>query len=168
VDLRDDRGKEGVKLITGLKVKGLYIHCDVSNGQQVQKMVDEVISAFGKIDILAYNAAISPPENPIAQVTEEEWDEVLAVNLMSAFLCCKRDAYLKLSRRSVIDMRWIKLTLHGILMASMPTASASRATQPVQRQANAARVIFLILRRKSLAFSLLICIKMLLRIDKNS
>ncbi len=89
VDLRDDRGKEGVEQIAGLKAKGLYIHCDVSNGQQVQKMVDEVISTFGKIDILVNNAAISPPENPIAQVTEEEWDSVLAVNLKSAFLCCK-------------------------------------------------------------------------------
>ena len=52
-------------------------------------MVDQVITKFGKIDILVNNAAISPPENSIADLTEEEWDKVLAVNLKSVFLCCK-------------------------------------------------------------------------------
>jgi 3-oxoacyl-[acyl-carrier protein] reductase len=89
VDIRDKEGAETIELIAGTKSPGLFIHCDVSDSGEVQKMVDRVITRFGKIDILVNNAAISPPENSIADITEEEWDRVLAVNLKSVFLCCK-------------------------------------------------------------------------------
>jgi len=88
-DIRDKEGAEAIKLISRTKSRGLFIHCDVSDSREVQQMVDRVITEFGKIDILVNNAAISPPENFLADITEEEWDKVLAVNLKSVFLCCK-------------------------------------------------------------------------------
>jgi 3-oxoacyl-[acyl-carrier protein] reductase len=88
-DIRDKEGAEAVKLISRTKSRGLFIHCDVSDSREVQQMTDRVITEFGKIDILVNNAAISPPENFLADITEEEWDKVLAVNLKSVFLCCK-------------------------------------------------------------------------------
>jgi 3-oxoacyl-[acyl-carrier protein] reductase len=88
-DIRDQEGAEAVKMISGTKSRGLFIHCDVSKSREVQQMVDRVIAEFGKIDILVNNAAISPPDNSLADITEEEWDKVLAVNLKSVFLCCK-------------------------------------------------------------------------------
>jgi 3-oxoacyl-[acyl-carrier protein] reductase len=51
--------------------------------------VDKVISKFGKIDILVNNAGALPPTPPIEDITEEEWDKVLALNLKSDFLFCK-------------------------------------------------------------------------------
>jgi NAD(P)-dependent dehydrogenase (short-subunit alcohol dehydrogenase family) len=89
VDIRADEAAETLKRIAGTKNKGLFVPCDVSNNSQVHDMVDRVITGFGKIDILVNNAAISPPENAIADITEEEWDRVLAINLKSVFLCCK-------------------------------------------------------------------------------
>jgi NAD(P)-dependent dehydrogenase (short-subunit alcohol dehydrogenase family) len=88
-DILDKEGAEAVKLISKIKSRDLFIHCDVSSSREVQQMVDRAIAEYGKIDILVNNAAISPPDNSLADITEAEWDKVLAVNLKSVFLCCK-------------------------------------------------------------------------------
>jgi 3-oxoacyl-[acyl-carrier protein] reductase len=89
VDIRDDEGNETLKQVISRNGDGLFVHTDISVGSQVRSMVDQVINQYGKIDILVNNAAISPPENTIEHITEEEWDRVLNVNLKSAFLCCQ-------------------------------------------------------------------------------
>jgi 3-oxoacyl-[acyl-carrier protein] reductase len=89
VDLREDESEETLRQIPDRDSQGLFIRCDVSNSAQVRSMVEQVKTKFGKIDILVNNAAISPPENSICDITEEEWDKVLAINLKSVFLCCK-------------------------------------------------------------------------------
>lgn len=88
-DIRAEEAALTIQQVSEMKSSGIFVHCDVSNSAQVQKMVNRAISAYGKIDILVNNAAISPPENSLANITEEEWDEVLSVNLKSVFLCCK-------------------------------------------------------------------------------
>lgn len=52
-------------------------------------MVGRVISRFSKVDILVNNAGGLPSSPPIEDLSEEEWDKVLALNLKSNFLCCK-------------------------------------------------------------------------------
>jgi NAD(P)-dependent dehydrogenase (short-subunit alcohol dehydrogenase family) len=69
--------------------EGLAIHCNITDSQQVRDTVDKVISKFGKIDILVNNAGALPPTPPIEDLSEEEWDKVLALNLKSNFLFCK-------------------------------------------------------------------------------
>lgn len=59
---------------------------DVSDSNSVAQMVDDVLSAFGRIDILVNNAGIGRRRTP-AELTEEEWDATIAVNLKGAFLC---------------------------------------------------------------------------------
>lgn len=63
-----------------------FIKCDVSNNREVQKMVDEVIKKFKKIDILVNNAGIYPFVN-LKDMTEEQWDQVLRVNLKGVYNC---------------------------------------------------------------------------------
>ncbi len=89
VDIRENEAAETLRQVSDKKSEGLFVYCDVSISSQVQNMVDQVISKFRKIDILVNNAAISPPERSFTDITEEEWDRVLAVNLKSVFLCCK-------------------------------------------------------------------------------
>jgi 3-oxoacyl-[acyl-carrier protein] reductase len=89
VDIRPDEAAETLRQISGIKSEGLFVRCDVSISSQVQNMVDQVISKYHKIDILVNDAAISPPERSFIDITEEEWDRVLAVNLKGVFLCCK-------------------------------------------------------------------------------
>jgi NAD(P)-dependent dehydrogenase (short-subunit alcohol dehydrogenase family) len=69
--------------------EGLAIQCNVTDGNQVREMVEKVIDKFGKIDILINNAGAIAPHKPIEDITEEEWDRVLALNLKSSFLFCK-------------------------------------------------------------------------------
>lgn len=67
----------------GHKVGG-YV-CDVSNSQEVDRVVDKVVREFGKIDVVVNNAGIALPTS-LFNLSEEEWDRVLNVNLKGSFL----------------------------------------------------------------------------------
>ena len=61
---------------------------DVSRRAEVEAMVDDVVRRFGSVDILVNNAGIGRPGR-IEEVTEEEWDRTLAVDLKAHFLACR-------------------------------------------------------------------------------
>jgi len=61
---------------------------DVSKWVDVKKMVEKTVSRFGKIDILVNNAGIYLGKR-IEETTEEEWDQLIDINLKSVFLCSK-------------------------------------------------------------------------------
>jgi NAD(P)-dependent dehydrogenase (short-subunit alcohol dehydrogenase family) len=84
-DLADEPGKE-----TAGEIDGLYIHADVTNPDDVQRMYRETSERFGGLDVLFNNAGISPPDDDSILETElEAWQRVQDVNLKSVFLCCK-------------------------------------------------------------------------------
>jgi NAD(P)-dependent dehydrogenase (short-subunit alcohol dehydrogenase family) len=68
---------------TALAVAG-----DVSNTEDVRRLVAEAVAAFGRVDILVANAGIIP-EASLEQATEALWDRTMAVNARGMFLCCK-------------------------------------------------------------------------------
>lgn len=61
---------------------------DISKGADMQRVVDETVARHGRLDILCQVAGIYPAR-PLEDVPEEEWDQVLAVNLKGAFLAMK-------------------------------------------------------------------------------
>jgi 3-oxoacyl-[acyl-carrier protein] reductase len=68
----------------------VYIQkADVSNSKEVNKVVENVLLEFGKIDILINNAAIAGPTFSFTELTEEDWDNVIKNNLKSVFLFSK-------------------------------------------------------------------------------
>jgi 3-oxoacyl-[acyl-carrier protein] reductase len=71
--------------ITGLGQKAVAIQADVSVAAQVKSMVRAVEEQLGTINILVNNAAIARPRK-FEDITEQEWDEILSVNLKSVFL----------------------------------------------------------------------------------
>ena len=71
--------------ITGMGRKVIAVQADVSVAAAVKLMVAEVGARLGGIDILVNNAAIAHPRK-LEDITETEWDEVLAINLKSVFL----------------------------------------------------------------------------------
>lgn len=71
-----------------LGVKTHTVLGDVSDSARVSSMVEEGIEALGKVDVLVSNVAIRP-HRPILEVTNEEWHQVLGVNLDSAFYLCR-------------------------------------------------------------------------------
>lgn len=64
---------------------------DVSEKEQVDAVFGKVVKRFGRLDILVNNAGIFRPK-PALEITEEEWDEMLDINLKGQFLCAQRAA----------------------------------------------------------------------------
>ena len=69
-------------------VRGLAIQADVSQSDQVEKMIGQVEKTFQRLDILINNAGIIR-RGTIETVTEEDWDQVIRINLKGTFNCCK-------------------------------------------------------------------------------
>lgn len=68
--------------------KAITIPTDTTDASQVQKMVEQVVAEFGRIDILV-NASDLLFARPFLEVSEGEWRRVLDTNLTSAFHCCQ-------------------------------------------------------------------------------
>jgi len=85
VDLREPEGQETVRLIAAAGGEAIFVRTDVSDGQQVQAMVDQVVQRWGTVDILVNDAGICPFEE-FLEMPESLWDRVLDVNLKGYFL----------------------------------------------------------------------------------
>jgi len=65
------------------------ITCDITDSAAVNAMVWHVHATWGRVDVLVNNAGIVGPNKPLAEVTDEEWASVLAINLTGTFNCCR-------------------------------------------------------------------------------
>lgn len=83
---RDEWLLPGVESLRGRGYTAHAMRCDVSNGEDVQAVINATIERFGKIDILVNNAGVSWGERPEA-MTLAQWQKVIDVNLTGAFIC---------------------------------------------------------------------------------
>lgn len=74
------------KQITDLGRQALVLQVDVSDRQSVRNMVDSILETFGRLDILVNNAGILE-QKPFSSITDQDWDQIMAVNLKGAFIC---------------------------------------------------------------------------------
>lgn len=70
-----------------MSVGALAVQADVSQAADVARLSREARAAFGRVNVVVNNASIYP-KTPLASLTEQEWDESIAVNLKGPFLCC--------------------------------------------------------------------------------
>ena len=85
---------ECAAVVEEIKSKGSEAVCfkmDVSNKEEVNSVFDEVIKQFGRLDILVNNAGIYFPKMAL-ELTEEDWDKMVSINLKGEFLCAQRAA----------------------------------------------------------------------------
>jgi 3-oxoacyl-[acyl-carrier protein] reductase len=82
------KANEVVDLIKELGRDAFAIQCDVSNSEAVTNMIKETIERFGKLDVLVNNAGITR-DNLLMRMKEEEWDDVININLKGVFLVTK-------------------------------------------------------------------------------
>jgi 3-oxoacyl-[acyl-carrier protein] reductase len=82
---RTDAAKAVCAEISRMGRQAIAVQADVSVASDVKRMVKEIETHLGGIDILVNNAAIAHPRK-LEEITEEEWDEMLTVNLKSVFL----------------------------------------------------------------------------------
>lgn len=83
-----ERNNQVVEQIQQSGGRAMSVQVDVSNFSQVSTAVEKVLETFGKIDILINNAAVAQAIS-IEEISEEDWDRVMAVNARGTFFCCK-------------------------------------------------------------------------------
>ncbi|MDR6869873.1 3-oxoacyl-[acyl-carrier protein] reductase [Bosea sp. BE125] len=86
LDINADKAKEAAKAIGR---KAFAVGCDVGKGKSVDKAVERVLAKFGRLDIVINNAGISHRNQPMLDVSEEEFDRVFAVNVKSIYLMAR-------------------------------------------------------------------------------
>jgi len=84
----EEKAEAVVNELRELGVKSFKVQADVSNEASVKEMVKEVIGEFGSLDILVNNAGVTR-DNLLMRMKEEEFDEVININLKGVFLCTK-------------------------------------------------------------------------------
>jgi NAD(P)-dependent dehydrogenase (short-subunit alcohol dehydrogenase family) len=86
--LTPTNGQETLRLLQEARGQGIYIQGDVSIAVDARRIVDEAVKAFGRIDILVNNAGIVLPGR-VDNISEEDWDRTIAVNLKGVYLVSK-------------------------------------------------------------------------------
>ena len=77
--------------ITALGGEALCYAMDVSNKAQIDEVITSVVATWGRLDILVNNAGVYHP-TPALDITEEEWEQTMHINLKGEFLCAQRAA----------------------------------------------------------------------------
>jgi 3-oxoacyl-[acyl-carrier protein] reductase len=90
-DLQEEKAKHVAQEVQGLGAKGVAVKVDVSAPESVKAMVDQIITHFGRVDVMMNNAAIfsTIKMKPFDEITFAEWNQLMAVNLTGTFLCCQ-------------------------------------------------------------------------------
>lgn len=87
-DISQEDCQTVVTEIEGLGRRGLALKCNVTSRAEVEDMVRRTVAEFGKVDILVNNAGIISFK-PFLELTDEDWDNTLNVNLKGQFLCAR-------------------------------------------------------------------------------
>ncbi len=83
-----DEGKECMKILESLGKRAIFVKADVSKYKEVEKMVSQILRKFGRIDVLVNNAGINI-DGLITNISPEDWQKVIDVNLTGVFNCTK-------------------------------------------------------------------------------
>lgn len=88
-DIKDEEGKKVVDEIEASGGTARYWHLDTSLEDNVREVFQSVASEFGSIDVLINNAGIAGVNKPTHEITEEEWQKVIAINVNGVFFGTK-------------------------------------------------------------------------------
>lgn len=97
---RRDEALMVVDEVERLGRRGIAVRADVSKMREVEEMVEHVVREMGQVDVLVNCAGILIVRPSILEVTEDEWDRTIEVNLKGVFNCCRAVAKHMIERRS--------------------------------------------------------------------
>lgn len=125
VDIAKEQGEETVKLCKELGVDAIFVQANVSKAEDVKKYVAQTIEHFGKIDMFFNNAGISGSGVRTLDCSEEEFEQIVDVNLKGAFYGLKYvvNEMLKTGGGSIVNTA----SLGGVV--GMPTLGPYSATK---------------------------------------
>jgi NAD(P)-dependent dehydrogenase (short-subunit alcohol dehydrogenase family) len=101
--------KEGRALEADVNRRGpgraTFLPCDVSKVDQVKRVVDDTLRLHGRLDCLINNAGWHPPHKPIDEFSEEDFRELLELNLVSLFAACRHALpHLRKTQGNIINL----------------------------------------------------------------
>ena len=88
-DISEQNVRDTARRIEELGGRALAVACDVTRSEDVKAVLDETIETFGRLNAAFNNAGVENEVKAMADVTEEEWDRIVAINLRGVFLCLK-------------------------------------------------------------------------------
>jgi NAD(P)-dependent dehydrogenase (short-subunit alcohol dehydrogenase family) len=95
-DIDHQGNQDTARMIEGLGGQALAVGCDVTRGEDVQAALNQTVQTFGRLDYAFNNAGAEQQPKPTADITEEEWDRIITINLRGVFLCLKYEIPLML------------------------------------------------------------------------
>jgi NAD(P)-dependent dehydrogenase (short-subunit alcohol dehydrogenase family) len=88
VDVNEEGGRETVRLTRETGGEGIFIKADVSKAKDVEAMVKKTVDTYGRLDCAFNNAGIGMRKSTI-DLTEDDWERVIGINLKGVWLCMK-------------------------------------------------------------------------------
>ena len=109
---------------SGRPGQALIVPTDVTSPSSVAALFQTVRRSFGRLDVLVNNAGISSPAVPLDQLTDEDWQSVVGVNLTGTFLCM-REAFAIMKSQ---DPRGGRIINNGSISAQVPRPNSAPYT----------------------------------------
>ena len=97
-DVSEQGNQQTARMIEELGGRALALRCDVTRTDDVRGALERTIEMFGRLDFAFNNAGIEYKIQPAAEVTEEEWDRIMDIDLRGVFLCMKYEIPLLLKQ----------------------------------------------------------------------
>jgi len=95
-DVSEQGNQETARMIEEAGGRALAIRCDVTRTEDVKAALDKAVEAFGRLDFAFNNAGVEQAKAALADIKEQEWDRIVAINLRGVFLCMKYEIPLML------------------------------------------------------------------------
>ncbi len=128
VAVTDVLDAEGAKIVEEICEAGgtvAFFHLDVSDEDQVASVMDQVKTKFGPISILVNNAGIAGVDKPTHEVTSQEWDRLMNINVKGVFFCTKHvlPQMMLAGKGSIVNLS----SIYGLVSApDLPAYHASK------------------------------------------
>src|SRR5256884_5821730 len=97
-DVSEQGNQETARMIEEGGGRTLAVRCDVTRVEDVKAALDKAVEAFGRLDFAFSNAGVEQVITATADLTEEEWDRIVGINLRGVFLCMKYEIPLMLKQ----------------------------------------------------------------------
>jgi len=117
-----------VEEIKNMGAEAMAVKCDVSKKTDIDKMVKETVKRWGRVDILVNNAGICQFK-PFLDLTEEDWDRTININLKGYFLCSQAAAKEMVKQKSggaIVNIASVAMGQVGMGFATLAHYCASK------------------------------------------
>lgn len=118
-DIAADRGRGTASAISGSGLRASFCHADLSSEREIHALVGHAVETFGRLDGAYNNAGVEQCGLPLHELTLEQWERALRIDLTSVFLCMKHQvmAMLKSGGGAIVN------TASSLGQVAIPNAS---------------------------------------------